>query len=279
MRSISVVIPARNAERTLPQQLDALARQTVDAAWEVVVADNGSTDRTRTVAESFAARMHIHVVDASGAGGAGAARNIGARAAQGHLLLFTDADDVVAPGWIAAYARADSMFATGPVPPWRGDFSWSNITGVAASPPILLRFRPYAAGSNLAVSRDVFMELRGFDESYLAGEDVEFSWRAQLRGVDLAYVHDAVVACRRLEPGQQFRQYRRYGIYDAALYRAFHACGVPTSRAGDVIRVYGGIVVRLPLFWNREMRSKVVRQFGRRVGRIAGSLRYRVLYL
>jgi glycosyltransferase involved in cell wall biosynthesis len=278
MRSISVVIPARNAERTLPQQLDALARQAVETEWEVVVADNGSTDGTRALAESFGAQMEIRVVDASGVRGAGATRNIGARAACGELLLFTDADDVVAPGWIAAYADQGHVFATGPIPEIYSDGPRVS-TSTAASPPTLLRYLPYAPGTNLAIQRDLFMTLGGFAETYLAGEDVELSWRAQLHGVEVAFVLDAIVACRRDMPRNQFGQYRRYGVYDVALYRAFRRYGVPTPDARDILRSYGGIVLRLPLILHRDVRSKVVRQFGRRVGRLSGSLRWRVLYL
>ena len=99
MVAVSVVIPARNAARTLDAQLQALAAQRFPAEWEVLVSDNGSTDATRAVAVEWAGRIPLlRVIDASARPGASAARNLGAAAAHGELLLFCDADDVVADG-------------------------------------------------------------------------------------------------------------------------------------------------------------------------------------
>ncbi|HEX5945088.1 MAG TPA: glycosyltransferase family A protein [Acidimicrobiales bacterium] len=100
---ISVVVPARNAVDVLGAQLDALAAQEVPVPWEVVVADNGSTDGTRELAAAWHDRLPVRVVDASAHAGVNHARNRGVHAAHGELVLCCDADDVVAPGWVAAY--------------------------------------------------------------------------------------------------------------------------------------------------------------------------------
>src|SRR5690606_10578144 len=92
---ISVVIPARDAARWIDAQLGALACQEVPVPWEVVVADNGSTDDTVARAEAWADRLPVRVVDASGRPGPNHARNQGTAAARGDLLLYCDADDVV----------------------------------------------------------------------------------------------------------------------------------------------------------------------------------------
>jgi glycosyltransferase involved in cell wall biosynthesis len=105
--SVSVIIPVRNGEHVLGPQLEALAAQQVPVAFEVVIADNGSTDGTAALAESFRDRIPLlRVVDASIRPGINVARNAGARAALGELLLFCDADDLVQPGWIAAMWQA-----------------------------------------------------------------------------------------------------------------------------------------------------------------------------
>jgi glycosyltransferase involved in cell wall biosynthesis len=278
---LSVVIPARNAAPTIRDQLDALAAQDTDIPWEVVVADNGSTDTTRSIADSFAERLEIAVVDASGARGAAGTRNVGVSAARGDRLLFTDADDVVGAGWIAAHAAHEYELATGPIPRFE---TGNQVPGfsdhLAQSPPTLLRFLPYAPGPNLGVSRSLFERLGGFDERFLAGEDVELSWRAQVaHGVELSFVPRAVVAYRSRAPRAEFRQYRRYGRYDAALYREYREHGIPPVSPRETARAYAGIVARLPIAWDAAIRSKVMHQLGRRVGRIEGSLRYRVMCL
>ncbi len=67
----SVVIPVRNGAATLAEQLEALAQQEYDDEWEVVVADNGSSDATREVVNGFRDLPQLRVVDASGGSGAG----------------------------------------------------------------------------------------------------------------------------------------------------------------------------------------------------------------
>ena len=105
--AISIVIPAFNAEKTIDAQLEALSRQSWSGGWEVIVADNGSTDDTAEHVAHWEARLPgFRVVDASARRGAGHARNVGARAARGDYLLFVDADDVVQPGWLASMAEA-----------------------------------------------------------------------------------------------------------------------------------------------------------------------------
>src|SRR3954451_7038513 len=79
---LSVIIPCYNSAATLAAQLSALAGQKTTYCWEVVVADNGSTDNTRAAATVFGDRIpHLHVVDASARRGAAHARNTGAHAA------------------------------------------------------------------------------------------------------------------------------------------------------------------------------------------------------
>jgi glycosyltransferase involved in cell wall biosynthesis len=278
---ISVVVPARDAARTIGLQLDALSRQDVPVPWEVIVADNGSTDDTRALVESFARRLPVTVVDASRARTAAGTRNIGARSASGQRLLFTDADDVVDAGWLAAHAAHDYAFATGPIPRfdsnvgarWRPD-------QVAGAAPTLMQFLPYAPGPNFAISRLLFERAGGFDERFVAGEDVELSWRLQLdHRATLQYVTQAVVMYRRRQPSAELRQYRRYGRYDVALYRRFRDRGARPTTAREALRAYAGIAARVPMLWSPEVRSKVARQFGRRVGRMEGSVRDRVVFL
>ena len=104
---ISVVMPVRNGMPWIEHQLRALAAQQSAVDWEVVVADNGSDDGTRSCVERWSERdPRIHLVDASARRGAAAARNIGVRSARGRLLAFCDADDVVRPGWLASMSAA-----------------------------------------------------------------------------------------------------------------------------------------------------------------------------
>src|SRR2546428_12913049 len=104
---LSVVIPCRNSADQLPVQLWALAREKWQGWWEVVIADNGSTDGTRKVAEGFKDRLtHLLVVDASARRGVSYARNVGGGSASGEVFLFFFADDEVSPGYLPPMAFA-----------------------------------------------------------------------------------------------------------------------------------------------------------------------------
>ena len=104
--ALTVVIPAYNEAPRIERQLGALATQRYDGPWEVVVGDNGSTDDTRARAEAWRDRLPVRVVDASHRRGAAAARNQAVAHAAGDGLLFCDADDAVADGWLEAHAAA-----------------------------------------------------------------------------------------------------------------------------------------------------------------------------
>jgi peptidoglycan/xylan/chitin deacetylase (PgdA/CDA1 family) len=90
--SVSVVVPAHDAEATLPETLESLLRQTT-SDWEAIVVDDGSTDGTAAVAADYQSRDPRIKLLHRPAGGVSAARNAGIEQAQAEWLLFLDADD------------------------------------------------------------------------------------------------------------------------------------------------------------------------------------------
>src|SRR5207244_3518041 len=90
---ISVIVPVYNAMPMLAEQLEALSKQTYRGPWELIIADNGSSDGSREIAEAWRSRIpSLRVVDASARRGPATARNVGVEAATGGLLAFCDAD-------------------------------------------------------------------------------------------------------------------------------------------------------------------------------------------
>jgi GT2 family glycosyltransferase len=275
-------MPARDAAATVGQQLDALAAQSYDGAWELIVSDNGSIDGTRALAEAAVERLpSLRVVDSSGRSGPSAARNRGAECASGDLLVFCDADDVVTPGWLAAVVAAarDYDVVTGPQDP-----TVINRAAVQAWRPARSQnlpratFLPYAPSCNLGVWADVFRAVGGFDETYRASEDVDFSWRAQLAGFTLGFAPDAVVHYRyREDPRGVARQAYLSGISYTRLYHDYRDRGMPLPPPARAARRWAWLVVRSPYLLSPGRRGVWIRRAGETAGRVRGSFRYRVV--
>lgn len=266
---VSVVIPALNASKTLPDQLAALENQDYGGEWELVIADNGSGDDTIARALRWQDRFaRLIVVDASARPGAGYARNAGAMQAGGDLLAFCDADDLVDSQWLRQLVdRATSA-----------DIVGGSVSG-APDLPRIMGFLPHACGCSMAIWRNVFDELEGFDTRYLAGQDAELSWRAQLRGFTLHFAPDARVARRpRRHIRSVARQFYRYGYWGALLYKEYRAHGLPVTSPTKLIFGVAWLMIRLPyLMGSRKRRRIWIRAAAYKAGAIVGNMRHRPL--
>jgi GT2 family glycosyltransferase len=287
---LTVVMPLRDAAATVGRQLDALAGQDCRHPWELVVADNGSGDDGPDLVGRWADRIPgLRVLDASARRGAAAARNLGAAAARGDALAFCDADDVVAPGWLEALARAlerhqfvagacDHLALNG-----EGSAGW-HARSFETAAPVAMGFLPYATSANMAVSRDAFTAARGFDERFArlgaAGEDIDLSWRLQLGGLQLRFEPAALVYYRhRQDLRGVWRQNATYGMADVLLYERFRAHGVRPRPLARALRGYGSLALRAPALARRGSRGAWLRDAGHRWGRLRGSVRERVAFL
>ena len=276
---ISVIVPVRDGGPWFADQLAALAAQECDEPWEVIVADNGSSDGSVALARRWAeGHPRFHVVDASSRRGPSAARNAGVKAASGELLAFCDADDVVAPGWVAAWVAAldGADVLAGHLDLW-------SLNG---RPPVpdqavatrQLGFLPFALGANLAVRRSAFDAVGGFAEDLTTGEDVDLSWRLQLAGYRFAQAPAAVVAKReRSRAGEVFRQARTYGRCGPMLFRRYRSRGARRDLVG-ALRSWGWLVVALPTLLRPAHRAAWARAAAVRIGRLEGSLSERVFF-
>ena len=275
-----------NGEPHLREQFEALAAQTYTGAWEVVVADNGSTDRSRHVAREFAGRLPaLTVADAGGRRGLNHARNTGAAAARGDFVAFCDADDVVDRDWLAALAEAaqDADIVGG-----RLDFDLLNEPVCRldpADPGFAVcdeqGFLPGVPGGNCGMWASVARALRWNDAFVFGSSDIEFSWRAQLAGYRLAFASRALVyrRCRARVRGVA-RQWYRYGESGPQLYREFRDAGMPRARLAPALWTWSWLLLTLPrVGGDRGFRGHWVRIAARSLGSVVGSLRFRVLFI
>lgn len=285
---VSIIIPALNAENWMSHQLEALASQRCSCSWEVIVADNGSTDHTREVASRWADRIDLRVVDAGDQRGVGHARNVGAAAAMGRYLCFCDADDVVSSSWIKAMRCAledhDAVAGALDITALNDHDSQSRRGSIHLERGLkrVHGFLPFASTANLGVRREVFWELDGFKEEYRYGApDKEFSWRLQLAGYKLGFSPEAVVHYRnRQSIWSTLIQRYRFGRADPRLYRDFRASGMPPSGFQDGLRAWFKLLRRGPgAVRSQRARYRLMREVAMRLGRLVGSIRFRVLYL
>jgi glycosyltransferase involved in cell wall biosynthesis len=201
---ISIIVPVYQAAAVLPHCLSALQQQTIDRTqYEIIVVDDGSTDGTADVAEEALRNFPTAQVIRAEHSGPAHARNLGAWAAQGDLLLFTDADCEPASDWIEHFARA---FADPACSGAKGAYATRQRSLVArfVQQEYLERYDytrrqtaidfidTYSAGYR----REVFVDNHGFDALSFptaSVEDQEFSFRLAERGYQLVFVPEALV--------------------------------------------------------------------------------------
>lgn len=275
---ISVILPVRNGMPFLEEQLRALDAQKCPEPWEVLIAENGSTDGSRELAEWWSGEHdRFRVVDASSLNGASAARNFAAHQATGDLLAFCDADDVVHAGWLDACVsglkKADVI--AGGFDFWSLNSRPATLIVPAASRQ--LGFLPFGLGANLAVRRQAFEQVSGFSDAVLPGEDIDLCWRLQLEGFGFDVVLAAVVAKReRADRKQVFNQAFAFGQCGPALHRRYRSAGARRDPAA--FKAWIWLAFSSPLILNSERRGEWVRIAGLRLGRLAGSLTERVFF-
>ena len=283
---MTVVIPVRNAATTLVDQLASLASaDPPPGGFEVVVADNGSTDGTRHAARSFEDRLTVHILDASGSAGASYARNLGVRESTAERVLFCDADDEIDSGWLVAMWQAFEdghelvagpidyrRLNPAPVRAWRG--------ADRATAAVVLGFLPSGHSANLGVTRQLHEAVGGFDEDFVfGGEDVDFCWRAQIAGYAL-HTDSGAVVHYRLRPSLRalFTQSRAYGAAEAHLFAKFRDLGLNRRPVLTVGRDVWWLLSRMPFALPVGRRGAWLRRLGQQVGRLEGSARYRAVW-
>ena len=212
--TVSVVIPVRDGAEVLHRQLDALAAQTYAGSWEVVIADNGSTDGSAEVAMRWGDRLPgLRVVDASARRGVGPARNRGCEASTAEAVLFCDADDEAAPEWLASMvaALADHPIVGGPCRILDPD---GHVVPEADKLGLTLGLIPFPVGANFGAWHEVFDEVGGFEADHpeAQAEDAEFCLRAWELGHAAGFAPNALMTkSRRPDVRSTYRQWKGYG--------------------------------------------------------------------
>lgn len=188
--SLSVIIPAHEAEKYIAQAVESVRQQGWQGETEIIVIDDGSTDATAEAARALGVKLLQKAQ-----GGAASARNAGLQLATGELILLLDADDVLTEGALNAMSASlteevDAVFAMAE------DFISPELTEAQKAE---LKPRPAAYGGVLPgcslIRRKVFLSIGLFDDSMKSGETV--AWQLKLRDAGIKTVQLPVVTLKR----------------------------------------------------------------------------------
>ena len=219
---VSIIIPTYRRPEALARTLDAMARLDHPRdALEVVVVEDGEPEaglngrrepRPDGLRVTWASQPHA---------GPASARNRGARLAQFDVLAFADDDCQPHPSWITELTRAlgesPRRMVGGHTANALTDNAYSRasqalVTYITAY--YMQKGSPFLASNNIAMSRETFEELGGFDTKFglAGGEDRDFCARCLEHDIELRFVPEAIIEHHHeLSMGRFWRQHHRYG--------------------------------------------------------------------
>jgi len=237
--SISILIVNLNGRALLADCLDSLAAQDYPPERvEIILVDNGSDDDSVPfVRKSY---PHVRVVEAGRNLGFAGGNNLGARVATGDYLALINNDARADPNWLRALAElleeqpevacaasrildqdGKTIDFVGPVMNLYGrafqiDEGMPVVPGFYDEPRELLA----PCGGAMMIRRDVFWQVGGFDEDYVAYfEDLDLGWRLWLYGYKVLFVPQAIVYHRQHQTGSGFPVEQRYTLSEANALR------------------------------------------------------------
>ena len=237
--SVAIVALNWNGREHLADCLASLAAQTYSGPFQVVLADNGSTDGSVDfVRERFPS---VRVVRSERNLGFAGGNNLAARQVEADVVAFVNNDTRAEPAWleelVAVLTQAPELAAVGgKIVNWDGsrlDFVGGGATltglglqfdhGEARSPHDHERDILFACGGSIAIWRKVFLEVGAFDEDYFAFyEDVDLGWRLWLAGYRVRYAPRSVVHHRHHGTSSRIAPERLAVLYERnALFTIF----------------------------------------------------------
>ncbi|HEV2669969.1 MAG TPA: glycosyltransferase, partial [Gemmatimonadales bacterium] len=220
---VSVVVCTYNGSRTIRECLEGLQRLDY-ADYEVIVVDDGSTDRTAAIAQEYDCRL-IRTPNR----GLSSARNTGLEAATGEIVAYLDDDAYPDPHWLgylaATFLSTSHAAVGGPniAPPGDGPIAECVARSPGGPIHVLLtdRVAEHIPGCNMAFRKACLQAIGGFDAKFrVAGDDVDVCWRLQERGWTLGFSPAAMVwHHRRNSIRAYWKQQIGYGRAEAMLER------------------------------------------------------------
>ncbi len=190
---VSVIVPVYNGEKTIRQCIDSLLKQDYPN-YEVIIADNNSTDNTSEIIKNYSVQLLIEKKR-----GSSAARNTGAKIARGKILAFTDSDCILRTEWLR---KLTEPIIEGTVATLGGTISagksklemieqkaYENYLETIKKE----KFVKTVDTRNFAIKKGIFQKIGGFDEKVKGPEDTDFGLRLVHQDYKIYFVNNAPV--------------------------------------------------------------------------------------
>ncbi len=195
---VSVIVPAYNAQKFIGKCIEALLAQKYQREnYEIIVIDDGSTDRTSDIVRTYPVKYIFQKNK-----GPAAARNAGAKEAKGEIILFTDSDCIPFDNWIEEMVKP---FDDTEIMAVKGAYKTNQKSIIARFAQLEFEERfemlkkagsidmvdTYSAGYR----KDIFLQMGGFDVNFPVAnnEDTELSYRMSKLGYKMVFNPEAIV--------------------------------------------------------------------------------------
>lgn len=216
---ISVIIPVYNAEVFLEEALLSIQKQAYEPL-EIIVVDDGSTDKTAEIATSFS--DNVRYVDQENSGPA-LARNKGLRMAQGEIIAFLDADDLWPNNKIEiqlAYFIKNPLLEI-----VVGRVQYLLLSEIIYNKKTFKEFAQPSVGVNLGAGlyrKSVFEKLGYFDPALRLSEDVDLFMRIRENGISMAMIEAVTLYYRIHENNISRERERQHALFIKALKQSLN---------------------------------------------------------
>ena len=219
--NISFVIPVLNGEKYIRQCIESILSES-QAADDITVVDNGSTDGTVNIIKSYANVRLLVCPELT----VSALRNRGAAESDNPLLAFIDSDCILTKGWrqqVVNVLADESIHSAGSLVDVPDDACWIEKAWFSQKPD-RKKFADYINTGNLVVKRKVFNEIKGFDESLISDEDCDFGERLNKAGYRM--LEDPAIRVIHLDNPTSLKAFY--------LREAWHATSVLTLNSSEI---------------------------------------------
>ena len=263
----SIVIPAYNAEKTLGECINALQKQDFSEEFEVIVVDDGSTDKTAEIVKDFSKKnKKIKLIQQKNSGPA-TARNRGAMLAKSEIILFLDADCIAEKQWLKEMLKP---FSDKQVSGVQGAYKSKQKELIAQFSQLEIEHRyammqkqksiDWVGSYSAAYRKKIFLQEKGFDEGFLtsSGEDPELSFKLAEKGHRLVFNPKAIVfhyhqsSLWKYLKTKYYRGFWRVRLYKKHAKKIFADSYTPQEIKFQIIFFYLGVLLLLDSIFFRE---------------------------